>query len=117
MIVFVKLRIYEEIHRRCTPCLLRLQSLVSFTFNGTECSSPGSIDGMFYIITRNRVHFKPFNNCQRYIMLHCTTIKSKLAAVFARSERKRISTPNTPNIDESISSPQIEFVDSYECLP
>ena len=61
--------------------------------------------------------FKPVNNCQRYIMLHWTTIKSKMAAVIAPSERKRVSTPNTPNIDESISSPQIEFVDSCECLP
>ena len=42
-------------------------------------------------ITRNHGHFKPVNNCQRYIMLRSRTIKSNMAAVIARSERKRVS--------------------------
>ena len=42
-------------------------------------------------ITRNRGHFEPVNNCQRYIMLLSRTIRSNMAALIALSERKRVS--------------------------
>ena len=42
-------------------------------------------------ITRNRGHFEPAKNCQRYIMLHSRTIKSNMAALIALSEGKRLS--------------------------
>ena len=46
---------------------------------------------MIKISKRNRGHFEPANNCQRYIMLHSRTIKSNMAALIALSERKRVS--------------------------
>lgn len=46
-------------------------------------------------ITRNHGHFEPVNNCQRYTILHSRTssrtIKSNIAAVISRFERKRFS--------------------------
>ena len=42
-------------------------------------------------ITRNRGHFGPAKNFQRYIMLHSRTLKSNMAALIALAERKRVS--------------------------
>ena len=44
-----------------------------------------------FIITRNRGHFEPVNNCQQYIMSLSRTIKSNMAALIALSERKCVS--------------------------
>ena len=58
------LKIYD-----CGGCCSRWY----FTFNGAECSSPGSIDGIFYIGTPSNVNHNFHNH--RHIEGHCNNIQ------------------------------------------
>ncbi|KAM7430471.1 hypothetical protein ABFA07_018813 [Porites harrisoni] len=58
------LKIYD-----CTACCSRWY----FTFNGAECNSPGSIDGVFYIGTPKNVNHNFHNH--RHIEGHCKNIQ------------------------------------------
>ena len=76
----VELWLCEKERKLCTPCLLCWQPqdiwlyrLLYFTFNGAECNSPGSIDGVFYIGTPNNVNHNFHNH--RHIEGHCKNIQ------------------------------------------
>ena len=73
------LKIYD-----CTACCSRWY----FTFNGAECNSTGSIDGVFYIGTPSNVNHNFHNH--RHIEGHCNNIqKGKVRVGFWVGKCKR----------------------------